>query len=89
MSDQLVKTARFRPQVTSRLKQLRENTINQIKKTAEQEKAEEHNVDRERVKKHKRDRELAALDAKGQRKYLEKEREREARKMKKKTTVRP
>ena len=88
MSDQLVKTARFRPQVTSRLKQLRENTINQIKKTVEQEKAEEHNVDRERAKKHKRDQKLAALDAKGQRKYLEKEREREAKKMMKKTTVR-
>jgi hypothetical protein len=45
-------------------------------------------LEREKAKKLKRDLELKALDAKGQKKYLEKEKEKEMRKNQKKMTSR-
>ncbi|KAA8572060.1 hypothetical protein EYC84_001985 [Monilinia fructicola] len=52
----------------------------------EEEKAEERALEREKAKKLKRDLELKGLDAKAQKKYLEKEREKEIRKAQKKQT---
>lgn len=53
-----------------------------------EEKSEERNVEREKAKKAKRDQELSQLDAKGQKKYLEREREKEMRKQQKKMSTR-
>lgn len=45
-------------------------------------------MEREKAKKLKRDLELKALDAKGQKKYLEKEKDREMKKSQKRMTAR-
>jgi len=88
MTDQLVQSARFRPEVLRKIKAIRDETIKQIQKADEGEKAEERAAERERSKKQRRDAELNALDAKAQKKYLEKEREKEMRKSMKKQTMR-
>lgn len=71
-----------------KLRLVRDEHIKLIKKEAEDEKAEELRLEKERLKKAKRDAELNALDAKAQKKYLEKEREKEMRKMTKRSTTR-
>lgn len=88
MADMLVQSAKFRPEVSRKLRLVRDEQIKQIQKEAEGEKAEERQLEREKAKKAKRDQELNALDAKAQKKYLEKEREREMRKMTKRSTTR-
>ncbi|KAL0931903.1 DUF1682 domain protein [Colletotrichum truncatum] len=86
--DALVSGAHFRPEVLRKVRSVRDESIAQIKKAAEAEKAEERALEREKQKKAKRDAELGALDAKAQKKYLEKEREREQKKSMKKQTMR-
>ncbi|KAL6827011.1 DUF1682 domain-containing protein [Trichoderma sp. SZMC 28015] len=86
--DALVKDAHFRPEVLKRVRATREAMINQIKKTIEEEKNEERQIEKEKAKKAKRDADLQGLDAKAQKKYLEKEREREVRKSQKRMTMR-
>ncbi|KAK4190052.1 coiled-coil domain-containing protein 47 [Podospora australis] len=88
LPDQLAKSAHFRPEVLKKVKAARDATINKIKKAEDEEKAEERAAERERARKAKRDQELNALDAKGQKKYLEKEREKQMKKGVKKTTAR-
>jgi Protein of unknown function (DUF1682) len=84
----LAQQGHFRPEVMRKVRNVREETIAQIKKIDETEKAEERALERDKAKKAKRDAELNALDAKGQKKYLEKERERELRKGMKARAVR-
>ncbi|KAI1465062.1 DUF1682-domain-containing protein [Daldinia caldariorum] len=86
--DQLASSAHFRPEILRKIKVVRDETIKQIQKAAEEEKAEERQAERDRARKAKRDAELNALDAKAQKKYLEKEREKELRKSSRKQTVR-
>lgn len=62
--------------------------IRRLQKADEDEKAEERAAERDKAKKVKRDLELKGLDAKAQKKYLEKEREKEMRKATKKQTTR-
>ncbi|KAI1393212.1 DUF1682-domain-containing protein [Hypoxylon trugodes] len=88
ISDHLASSAHFRPEVLRKIKSVRDENVKQIQKAAEEEKAEERQAERDRAKKAKRDAELNALDAKAQKKYLEKEREKELRKSSKKQTVR-
>lgn len=88
LTDQLAKDAHFRPEVLRKVKSVRDETARQIQKADLEEKSEERNYEREKAKKAKRDQELAALDAKGQKKYLEKEREREMKKQQKRMTTR-
>ncbi|KAI1102651.1 DUF1682-domain-containing protein [Jackrogersella minutella] len=88
ISDHLASSAHFRPEVLRKVKAVRDENIKQIQKAAEDEKAEERQAERDRAKKAKRDAELNALDAKAQKKYLEKERDKEMRKSSKKQTVR-
>lgn len=88
MSDQLVQSGRFRPEVMRKVRGVREELIKQIQKADEGEKAEERALEREKARKAKRDAELNALDAKAQKKYLEKEREKEMRKSTKRQTTR-
>ncbi|KAI1477342.1 DUF1682-domain-containing protein [Daldinia eschscholtzii] len=86
--DQLASSAHFRPEILRKIRVVRDETIKQIQKAAEEEKAEERQAERDKARKAKRDAELNALDAKAQKKYLEKEREKELRKSSKKQTVR-
>lgn len=88
LTDILVQGAHFRPEVLRKVKTTRDDTIRKLQKADEEEKAEERNLEREKAKKLKRDLELKALDAKGQKKYLEKEKDREMRKSQKKMSAR-
>ncbi|KAJ2962577.1 hypothetical protein NQ176_g10929 [Zarea fungicola] len=88
MPDQLVAQAHFRPEVLKKVRNVREAKINQIKKLAEEERSEERLAEKEKAKKAKRDAELKGLDAKAQKKYLEKEQAKEQRKSQKKMTMR-
>ncbi|KXJ94460.1 hypothetical protein Micbo1qcDRAFT_231944 [Microdochium bolleyi] len=88
MADHLAAVAHFRPEVLRKVKSIRDENIKQIQKVLEDEKAEERALERDKVKKAKRDAELAGLDAKAQKKFLEKEREKELRKANKKQTMR-
>ncbi|ROT38334.1 DUF1682-domain-containing protein [Sodiomyces alkalinus F11] len=88
LTDTLVAHGKFRGEVMRKVNKVRDETISQLRKEAEAKEAEERTQEREKAKKAKRDQELAALDAKQQKKYLEKEREKEQRRMAKKQTVR-
>lgn len=70
-----------------KVKAAREDMIRKIQKVDDDAKLEERAVEREKSKKQKRDMELKGLDAKAQKKYLEKEREKELRKSQKKMTT--
>lgn len=87
-ADVLVQAAHLRAEVLRKVKAARENIAKEIRKADEEEKAEERALERERLRKQKRDAELSALDAKAQKKYLEREREKELRKAAKKSTMR-
>lgn len=84
LPDLLVQSAHFRPEVTRKVRATRDEMIKKLQKKEEEEKAEERALEREKAKKLKRDLELKALDAKGQKKYLEREHEREQKKLLKK-----
>jgi len=88
LPDHLVQTAHFRPEVIRKVRATREAMSKELKKIAEDEKNEERALEREKAKKAKRDADLAGLDAKAQKKYLEKEKEKELRKSQKKMTTR-
>jgi hypothetical protein len=88
LPDTLASSAHFRPEVLRKLRTVRDETIKQIQRVGEGEKAEERALERERARKAKRDQELNGMDAKQQKKYLEKEREKEMRKSQKRSTAR-
>lgn len=88
MTDQLVQVAHFRPEVLRKVRTVRDDMVRQIQKADEESKAEERAQERERARKARRDQELKALDAKAQKKYLEKEREKEMRRSIKKQITR-
>lgn len=86
--DQLASQAHLRPEVLRKVRTTREEFIRKLQKAQEEEKIEERTLEREKVKKAKRDRELQGLDAKAQKKYLEKEKEREMKRSQKRQTQR-
>lgn len=88
MPDHLVQVAHFRAEVLRKVKSVRDEAVRQIQKASEEEKNEERALEREKLRKAKRDAELNALDAKAQKKYLEKEREKQMRKSNKRVTTR-
>lgn len=88
LPDHLVAFAHFRPEVMRKVNKTRDEQTVQMRREAEAQQAEERAQEREKAKKAKRDKELAGLDAKAQKKYLEKEREKEQRKASKKQTMR-
>ncbi|KPM35766.1 hypothetical protein AK830_g10806 [Neonectria ditissima] len=88
LPDTLVKVAHFRPEVLKKVRTIRESMISEIKKAGEDERAEERLVEKEKARKAKREADLKGLDAKAQKKYLDKEREKELRKSQKKSTMR-
>ncbi|KAI1844034.1 hypothetical protein JX266_009707 [Neoarthrinium moseri] len=88
LPDHLVATGHFRAEVMRKVNTIRAETIKQIQKAADDEKAEERALERDKARKAKRDAELNALDAKAQKKFLDKEKEKQMRKASKKQTVR-
>lgn len=88
LPDHLASSGHFRAEVMRKVKSVRDETIKQIQKAADEEKAEERAAERDKVRKAKRDAELNALDAKAQKKYLDKEKEKQMRKANKRQTVR-
>jgi hypothetical protein len=88
LPDFLVQHAHFRPEVMRKVRSTREDMIRKLQKADEEEKAEERALEREKLKKLKRDSDLKGLDAKAQKKYLEKEKDREMKKSQKKQTMR-
>lgn len=86
--DQLVSVAHFRPEALRRVKQTREDEIRKIRKTEEEEKAEERKVEADKAKKLERERKLKNLGADEQRKFLEKEREKDLRRSQRKRVQR-
>ncbi len=87
MSDHLVSAAHFRPEALRRIKQTREERITKLRKADDEEKAEERKLAADKLKREQRDAKLGRLSADEQRKFLEKERERNAKKGMKKSTV--
>ncbi|RYN26098.1 hypothetical protein AA0113_g3045 [Alternaria arborescens] len=87
LPDQLASSAHFRPEALRRIKQTRDEQIAKIKKADDEEKAEERKLAADKLKKEQRDAKLGRLSADEQRKFLEKEREKNARKGMKRSTV--
>lgn len=87
MADHLVSSAHFRPEALRRIRQTREEQIAKIKKADDEEKAEERKLAADKLKKEQRDAKLSRLSADEQRKFLDKERERNAKKGMKRSTV--
>lgn len=79
--------AHFRPEAMRRIKATREEQIAKIRKLDDEEKAEERKLAQDKAKKELRDAKLGRMSADEQRKYLDKERERDAKKRTKKQTV--
>jgi hypothetical protein len=87
LPDHLAQSAHFRPEALRRIKQTRDEQIAKIRKVDEEEKAEERKIAADKLKREQRDAKLGRLSAEEQRKYLEKERERDSRKKMKRSTV--
>ena len=87
-SDYLASSAHFRPEVRKKVLQLRETESAKLKKVAEKEAEEDRLKAMEKLKKEERDRKLKGMSAEEQRKFLDKEAEKNRRKSQKKNTVR-
>jgi len=87
LPDQLASAGHFRPEALRRIKQTRDEQIAKIRKAEDEEKAEERKLAADKIKKEQRDAKLGRLSAEEQRKFLEKEREKNARKGMKRSTV--
>ncbi|KAF1943879.1 DUF1682-domain-containing protein [Clathrospora elynae] len=87
LPDQLASQAHFRPEALRRIKQTREEQISKIRKADDEEKAEERKIAADKLKREQRDAKLGRLSADEQRKFLDKEREKNARKGAKRSTV--
>lgn len=88
LPDLLASSAHFRPEVLRKIRVPRDDFIKKLQRADEEEKAEERTAEREKAKKAKRDAELKGLSAAQQKKYLEKEKEKEFRRSQKKQTQR-
>lgn len=86
LPDQLA-GSRFRPEAMRRVKTTREDEARKLRKVDDDEKAEERRVKGEKDKKEKRDLQLRGMSADEQKKFLDKERERENKRMQKKRTT--
>ncbi|KAI9679587.1 MAG: hypothetical protein M1829_001548 [Trizodia sp. TS-e1964] len=86
LPDQLASSAKFRPEVMRKVRQTREDEIRKLQKADQDERAEERSVKRGQDKKDKRESLLKNMSAEEQRKYLEKEREKDLRKSQKRIT---
>ncbi|KAF3483627.1 uncharacterized protein GIQ15_02951 [Arthroderma uncinatum] len=86
LSDRLVSVAHFRPEVTRKLRNTREEETKRMKRADLEEKAEERKTNAEKIKKEERDRLLRNMSADEQKKFLAKEKEREQKREMKRQT---
>jgi hypothetical protein len=88
LPDFLVQNAKFRPEVTRKVRQVRDAQIAKLKKEIDDAEAEERKIQADKDKKDKREALLKGMSAKEQQKYLDKERDKGNRKSQKKRTMR-
>jgi len=87
LPDILVQTAHFRPEAMRKVRATRDDEIRKIRKADEDEKAEERRNVSEKLKKEERERKLSGLSAADQKKFLEKEKDKQQRKQQKKMSM--
>ncbi|KAF8466736.1 hypothetical protein BDZ91DRAFT_724903 [Kalaharituber pfeilii] len=87
LPDHLVSAAHFRPEVHRKLKATREEQARVLAKQAEEDAKEEREQKRAEAKKREREEKLRGMSAEEQRKWLEREKEKETRKAMKKGKV--
>ncbi|KAJ6179474.1 hypothetical protein N7519_009935 [Penicillium mononematosum] len=87
-ADKLVASAHFRAEVMRKVRNVREAEIKKLRRADEEEKAEERKLAAEKLKKEERERILRGMTADEQRKYLDREKEKENRRSTKKATRR-
>ena len=88
LPDHLAAQAHFRPEVQKKVKQTRENQRSQLKKVSDMEVEEGRREQLDKLKKEERDRKLKGMSADEQRKYLEREGEKNRKKQEKKMSKR-
>jgi len=88
LPDHLVSQAHFRPEVMRKVNQVREAEKSKLKKVADKETEEERLRQLEKMKKEERDRKLKGMSAEEQRKFLDREAEKNRKKQEKKMTRR-
>ncbi|KAI9931247.1 hypothetical protein ASPWEDRAFT_102440 [Aspergillus wentii DTO 134E9] len=88
LADKLVASAHFRPEVMRKIRNAREEEIKKLRRADEEEKAEERKLAAEKIKKEERERILRGMTADEQRKFLDREREKDQRRSMKKSTRR-
>ncbi|KAL2369595.1 DUF1682 domain-containing protein [Blastomyces gilchristii SLH14081] len=86
LTDRVVSAAHFRAEVVRKLRNTRDEETRKLRRAYEEEKSEERKLQAEKAKKEERDRLLRGMSAEEQRKFLEKERERETKRGMKKAT---
>lgn len=84
LPDLLAQNAHFRPEVTRKIRSVREEEQKKLRKLSDEEKAEERRLEGEKKKKEMRDNKLKGMSAEDQRDFLEKERKRSGKKQEKK-----
>jgi len=87
-TDKLVANAHFRPEIMRKIKAVREDEIRRIAKIANDEEAENRKQTLDKEKKEKREAMLKSMSAAEQKKFLDKEREKEMKRSQKKMTLR-
>ena len=88
LPDHLVSQAHFRPEILRKINQLREAEKAKLKKINDKEAEEERMKQLDKMKKDERDRKMKGMSAEEQRKYLEREAEKNRRKQERKQTRR-
>ncbi|RMZ30321.1 hypothetical protein D0859_05564 [Hortaea werneckii] len=87
LPDHLAASAHFRPEAMRKIKATREDEAKKIRRLDEEEKAEERKLIMEKAKREERDARLSKMTADEQRKFLDKEREKDKRRGEKRRTM--
>ena len=88
LPDFLVSSAKLRPEVNRKINSIREEEKNKLKKVSDKEAEEERLKTADKIKKEERDRKLKGMTAEEQRKFLDRENEKQRKKQEKKMTRR-
>ena len=86
LPDFLASAAHFRPEVSRKVRATREQEQGKLKKVSDAEAEEERRLAAEKFKKEERERKMRGMTAEEQRKFLEKENQRNLKKSQKKST---
>ncbi|KAK4697693.1 PAT complex subunit CCDC47, partial [Lecanoromycetidae sp. Uapishka_2] len=89
LPDVLVQSGKFRAEVRRKIQAVREEEQKKLRKASDEEKTEERRLEGEKKKREIRDSRLNGMSAEEQRKFLEKEREKNSKKQEKKMSRKP